>query len=63
MLSGDPYGALTALFWAFVIAVGSAILLAVYVIITAFFGVTDWERCSRMETPAAKVQCMEILND
>lgn len=60
---GDPYGALTGLFWAFVIAVGSAIILAIYVVWNTFFGFTDWEVCSRMETDKAKIECMEIMND
>ena len=62
-MMGDPYGALTGLFWAFVIAVGSAIILAVYVVWSAFFGFTDWEVCSRMKTDKAKIECMEIMND
>ena len=62
-MMGDPYAALTGLFWAFVIAVGSAIILAVYVVWSAFFGFTDWEICSRMETDKAKIECMEIMND
>lgn len=63
MLSGDPWSALTGLFWAFVIAVGSAVLLAIYVVWSAFYGFTDWEVCSRMETDQTKIECMEIMND
>jgi hypothetical protein len=59
MLSGDPWGALTGLFWAFIIAVGSATLLAIYVFWQTFFGLTPWDICVKMETDAAKVQCME----
>ena len=63
MLSGDPWGALTGLFWAFIIAVGSAILLAIYVVWSTFFGLTSWEICSKMKTDQAKIECMEIMND
>ena len=63
MLSGDPWGALTGLFWAFVIAVGSATLLAIYVVWSTFFGLTDWEVCNRMESDKEKIKCMEIMNE
>ena len=63
MLSGDPWGALTGLFWAFAIALGSAVVLAIYVVWSAFWGLTDWEVCIRMETDQAKIECMEIMND
>ena len=52
-------GAINGLFYAFVIAVGSAIVLAIYVFWQVFFGFTPWEMCGRMETDSAKVQCME----
>lgn len=61
MLSGDPWSALTGLFWAFVIAVGSALLLSFYIIWSTLFGVTNWEVCSKMETDQAKIECMEIM--
>ena len=60
---GDIGGALTGLFWAFIIAVGSAVVLAIYVVWTAFFGFTDWEVCNRMETDQTKIECMEIMNE
>ena len=51
--------AITGLFYAFVIAVGAAVILAIYVIASTFFGSNSWDVCSKMETDAAKVQCME----
>jgi hypothetical protein len=51
--------ALTGLFYAFFIAVGAAVILAIYVFWQAFFGFTPWEICVKMETDIAKVQCME----
>lgn len=53
---GDAIG---FLFYSFVIAVGAAVVLAIYVFWQAFFGFTPWEVCVKMETDTAKVQCME----
>jgi len=52
-------GAIEGLFYAFVIAVTAAVVLAIYVFWQVFFGFTPWEVCVKMETDAAKVQCME----
>jgi hypothetical protein len=52
-------GAIEGLFYAFVIAVGAAVLLAIYVFWQTFFSLTPWDVCVKMETDAAKVQCME----
>jgi len=52
-------GAIEGLFYAFVIAVGAAVILAIYVFWQAFFSLTPWDVCVKMETDAAKVQCME----
>lgn len=60
---GDIGGAIDGILWAFAIALGSAVLLAIYVVWSAFWGFTDWEVCSRMETDQAKIECMEIMND
>ena len=54
-------GAIEGLFYAFVIAVGAAVILALYVFWQIFFGVDNWENCSKMETDTAKVQCMEAF--
>ena len=51
--------AIEGLFYAFVFAVGAALILALYVFWQVFFSLTPWEVCVRMETDAAKVQCME----
>lgn len=55
--------AIESLFYAFIIAVTATIVLVIYVIWTTFFGFTEWEVCSKMETDKAKIQCMEIYND
>lgn len=52
-------GAIEGLFYSFVIAVGAAVILAAYVFWQAFFGLTPWDVCVKMETDTAKVQCME----
>jgi hypothetical protein len=51
--------AIEGLFYAFMFAVGSAVFLAIYVFWQTFFGLTPWDICIKMETDAAKVQCME----
>jgi hypothetical protein len=56
---GDLGGALTGLFYAFFVAIASAVVLAIYVFWQTFFGLTPWDICVKMETDAAKVQCME----
>ena len=56
-------GAIEGLFYAFVFSVGAAVILAIYVLWQAFFSLTPWEVCVRMETDAAKVQCMEAHYD
>jgi hypothetical protein len=52
-------GAIEGLFYAFLTAVGSAIILAFYVFWQAVLSSTPWEVCVKMETDQAKVQCME----
>ena len=52
-------GEALALFYAFFIAIAAAVVLALYVFGQAFFGLTPWYVCVKMETDAAKVQCME----
>ena len=52
-------GAIEGLLYAFVFAVGAAIILALYVFWQTFFQLTPWEFCVKMETDAAKIQCME----
>ena len=60
MFSGDDLdGALAGLFYAFFIAIGAAVFLAIYVFWQTFFGLTPWNICVKMETDVAKVQCME----
>jgi hypothetical protein len=51
--------ALTGLFYAFFVAIASAVVLAIYVFWQTFFELTPWNICDKMETDAAKVQCME----
>lgn len=55
--------AIEGLFYAFIIAVTATIVLVIYVVWTTFFGLTEWEVCSKMETDKAKIQCMEIYNE
>lgn len=55
--------AITGLFYAFIIAVGAAVILAIYVVWSTFFGSTAWDVCSKMETDSAKVQCMEAHDE
>jgi hypothetical protein len=50
---------LEGLFFAFFVAVASAGLLALYGVWQTFFSLTPWEVCVKMDTDAAKVQCME----
>jgi hypothetical protein len=52
-------GAIEGLFYAFVFAISAAVLLALYVFWQTFFSLTPWDVCVKMETDAAKVQCME----
>jgi len=52
-------GAIEGLFYAFVFAVGAALILVLYVFWQTVFSLTPWEVCAKMETDAAKVQCME----
>lgn len=55
--------AITGLFYAFIIAVGAAVILAIYVVWSTFFGSTPWDVCSKMETDIAKIQCMEAYDE
>jgi hypothetical protein len=55
--------AVEGLFYAFVVAVVATIVLVLYVIWQTFFGLTPWDVCVKMETDAAKVQCMEAHYD
>jgi succinate dehydrogenase hydrophobic anchor subunit len=55
--------ALDGIFYAFMFAVVSALILALYVFWQTFFSLTPWEVCVKMETDAAKVQCMEAHYD
>jgi hypothetical protein len=52
-------GAIEGIFYAFVVAVVATIVLVLYVIWQTFFSLTPWDVCVKMETDAAKVQCME----
>ena len=51
--------ALDGIFYAFTFAIGSALILALYVLWQTVFSSTPWDVCVKMETDAAKVQCME----
>ena len=51
--------AISGLFYAFFIAIGAAVILALYVLWQTIFGFTPWDVCVKMETDVAKVQCME----
>lgn len=51
--------ALDGLFYAFMIAIAAASVLAAYVLWQTLFSLTPWDVCVKMETDAAKVQCME----
>jgi hypothetical protein len=55
--------ALDGIFYAFMFAVGSAFILAIYVLWQTVFSLTPWDVCVKMETDAAKVQCMEAHYD
>jgi len=55
--------AIEGLFYAFVVAVTAAIFLATYVLSQTVFSLTPWDVCVKMETDAAKVQCMEAHYD
>lgn len=55
----DYSKAIEGLFFSFVIAVGSAVILALYVIWQFFFALPPWDVCVKMETDATKIQCME----
>lgn len=55
--------ALDGLFYAFMIAVGAAFFLSLYVLWQTLFAFTPWDVCVKMETDAAKVQCMEAHYD
>jgi hypothetical protein len=48
-------------FVAFLLVV--SLCLGGYAIWSAVFRVSDWEICSRLQTPEAIVQCMEALNE
>lgn len=50
--------AIEGLFYAFLTAIAAAIVLAAYVLWQAFFSLTPWEVCAKMETDETKVQCM-----
>ena len=52
-------GAINGLFYTFMFAVGSAFILSLYVLWQTVFSLTPWDVCVKMETDAAKVQCME----
>ena len=52
-------GAIDGLFYAFMLAVTAAVLLAIYVLWQTLFSLTPWSVCVKMETDTAKVQCME----
>ena len=55
--------AITGIFYAFMIAVGAAFVLSLYVLWQTIFALTPWDVCVKMETDAAKVQCMEAHYD
>lgn len=51
--------ALTGIFYVFFIAIGAAVILALYVLWQTFFSLTPWGICSKMTTDESKIQCME----
>ena len=55
--------ALDGIFYAFIFALGSAFILSLYVLWQMVFSLTPWDVCVKMETDAAKVQCMEAHYD
>jgi hypothetical protein len=55
--------AITGLFYAFMITIGAAVILAAYVLWQALFALTPWDLCAKMNTDSAKVQCMEAHYD
>lgn len=59
----DLGGAITILVYSFIVAIGAAAFLAVYVLWQTFFGLTPWDICSKMDTEVAKIQCMEAHNE
>jgi len=60
---GNVGGALEVVFYAIASVTVIAFFLAIYTLWQAFFGLTPWEVCVKMETDAAKVQCMEAHYD
>ena len=53
--------AIEGLFYAFVIAVVATIILVLYVLWQTFFSLDTWSVCAKLETDAAKVQCMKAF--
>jgi hypothetical protein len=55
--------ALDGIIYVSMLAIGSALILALYVLWQTFFSLTPWDICVKMETDQAKVQCMEAHYD
>jgi len=51
-------GAIEGIFYAFVVAVTAAVLLALYTIWQSAFATSPWEICSKIEPDQSKIQCM-----
>ena len=60
---GNVGEALAVVFYTIATVTAIAFFLALYTLWHAFFGLTPWEVCVKMETDAAKVQCMEAHYD
>lgn len=50
--------AIEGIFYAFVLAIVAAVLLAAYVIWQSAFATSPWDICSKMESDQSKIQCM-----
>lgn len=59
----DLGGAISALFYSFIVAIGAAVFLAVYVLWQTFFGLTPWDICSKMDTEVDKIEHIEAHNE
>lgn len=51
--------AISGLFYLIMITTAAAFFLGLYVLWQTLFALTPWDVCVKMETDAAKVQCME----
>lgn len=53
-----PDGFIKWLISALIVVLGSMCVIAVYIVWSAFFEMEPWELCLKMETDAAKLQCI-----